>query len=63
MSIVEQVLEAAELGVNMVHLHARDMETGEPTYKKEVYAEIISRIRKKDKNLVLCVSTSDRVHT
>jgi uncharacterized protein (DUF849 family) len=58
--IVEQVLEAAELGVNMVHLHAREPDTGLPTYKKEVYAEIISGIRKKNKDLVLCVSTSGR---
>ncbi len=58
--IIEQVLEAAGLGVNMVHLHARDLETGEPTYKKEIYGEIISGIRKKNKDLVLCVSTSGR---
>ena len=58
--IVAQVLEAAEVGVNMIHLHARDYETGAPTYKKEVYSEIISGIRKKNKDLVLCVSTSGR---
>ena len=48
--IISQVLEAAELGVNMVHLHARDHDTGEPTYKKEMYGEIISGIRKHNKN-------------
>ena len=58
--IVEQVLEATELGANMVHLHARDPETGQPTYKKEVYADIIRGIRNKNKALVLCVSTSGR---
>lgn len=58
--IVTQVLEAAEERVNMVHLHARDYETGVPTYKKEVYSEIISGIRKVNKDLVLCVSTSGR---
>jgi uncharacterized protein (DUF849 family) len=58
--IVEQILEAAELGANMIHIHARDKETGEPTYKKEIYAEIIGGIRKKNKDLVLCVSTSGR---
>ena len=58
--IVEQVLEAAELGANMVHLHARDPETGQPTYKKEVYGDIIRGIRNKNKTLVLCVSTSGR---
>lgn len=29
--IVEQVLEVVNLGVNMVHIHARDKESGEPT--------------------------------
>lgn len=58
--IIEQVLEVSELGVNMVHLHAREIETGLPTYKKEIYAEIISGIRKNSKDLVLCVSTSGR---
>ncbi len=58
--IVEQVLEVAELGVNMVHLHAREFETGLPTYKKDIYAEIISGIRKKNNHLILCVSTSGR---
>jgi 3-keto-5-aminohexanoate cleavage enzyme len=58
--IVEQVLEAADLGANMIHLHARDPVSGKPTYKKEVYAEIIAGIRAKNKELVLCVSTSGR---
>ena len=58
--IVEQVLEVAEIGVNMVHLHAREIDSEEPTYRKEVYAEIIGGIRKHNKDLVLCVSTSGR---
>lgn len=58
--IIGEVLNAVNLGVNMVHLHARDAATGEPTYKKEIYAEIIRGIRKKEKDLVLCVSTSGR---
>jgi 3-keto-5-aminohexanoate cleavage enzyme len=58
--IVNQVLEVAELGVNMVHLHAREPDTGLPTYKRDIYAEIINGIRKKNKDIVLCVSTSGR---
>ena len=60
--ITQQVLEVADLGVNMVHLHVRESDSGKPTYKKELYAEIINAIRKKDKNLILCVSTSGRYH-
>jgi len=58
--IVEQVLDVADLGVNMVHLHAREPDTGKPTYKKEIYAEFIKGIRKKNKDLILGVSTSGR---
>jgi 3-keto-5-aminohexanoate cleavage enzyme len=58
--IIAQVLEAAELGANMIHLHARDPDNGIPTYKKEIYAEIIAGIRSRHKDLVLCVSTSGR---
>ena len=58
--IVEQVLEAAEIGITAVHLHARDPETGMPTYKADVYGEMIAGIRKYRPDLVLCVSTSGR---
>jgi 3-keto-5-aminohexanoate cleavage enzyme len=58
--IVEDILTAVEIGVNMVHLHARDSETEQPAYQKEIYAEIISGIRKHSKDLVITVSTSGR---
>ena len=58
--VIEDVLTVAKLGVSMVHLHARDSITGEPTYKKEVYGEIIRGIRKHNKDLILGVSTSGR---
>ena len=32
--VIEDVLAASKLGVSMVHLHARILKTGEPTYKK-----------------------------
>jgi 3-keto-5-aminohexanoate cleavage enzyme len=59
--IVEQVNELASLGVNMVHLHAREPDTGLPSHKKEIYARIIAGIREKNPDLVLCVSTSGRI--
>jgi 3-keto-5-aminohexanoate cleavage enzyme len=58
--IVEQVLEVAGFGVNMVHLHARDHVTGDPTYKKEYYADIIRPIRAVYPDLVIGVTTSGR---
>jgi 3-keto-5-aminohexanoate cleavage enzyme len=58
--IVHEVLEATKLGVNMVHLHARDPLNGEPAYQKEFYGHIISEIRKENSDIVLGVSTSGR---
>lgn len=58
--IVEDVHRAYELGITLAHLHARDEITGVPTYKKEVYAEIISGIRKYAPDLVICTSLSGR---
>jgi uncharacterized protein (DUF849 family) len=58
--IVEDVHAAVEIGITMVHLHARDEKTGEPTYRQEVYRNIIEGIRKISKDLVVGVSLSGR---
>ena len=58
--IVEDVHRASEIGITMVHLHARDPKTGIPTYDKTIYAGIIEGIRKYAPELVLCVSLSGR---
>ena len=58
--IVKDVENAYKLGISMVHLHARDSENEEPSYKKEIYAQIISEIRVFAPDLVICVSTSGR---
>ena len=57
--IIDDVLEAYDQGITMVHLHARD-ELGKPTHKKELYAKIIGGIRKYAKDLVIGVSLSGR---
>lgn len=58
--IAEQVLEAAELGVTSVHLHARRPD-GSPAWEVDYYEDIISRIRRDDSDLVICVTTSGRL--
>ena len=58
--IIEQVLDACELGVNMVHLHARHVADGKSAYEKEIYGEIVSGIRRRNRDVVLGVSTSGR---
>ena len=58
--IVEDVHKAVEIGLTMVHLHARDESTGVPTYKAKIYGDIIAGIRSFSKDLVICVSLSGR---
>lgn len=57
--IIEQVHEAFELGITLVHLHAREID-GTPTYKKSIYSNIINGIRKYCPKLVICTSLSGR---
>jgi len=58
--IVEDVHKAVEIGITMVHLHARDERTGRPTHSTETYGSIIAGIRRFDEELVIGVSLSGR---
>jgi uncharacterized protein (DUF849 family) len=58
--IIDDIHSTWELGITKVHLHARDTVTENPTYKKEIYGEIIEGIRKFAPRLVICVSLSGR---
>jgi len=58
--IIEEVHEANELGISIVHLHARDEITLENTYKKEVYQKIIEGIKMHCPDLLICVSLTGR---
>ena len=57
---IEDVHQAVEVGITMVHLHARDETTGEPTYKAELYDRLIAGIRRFAPELIICVSLSGR---
>ncbi|UCD51577.1 MAG: 3-keto-5-aminohexanoate cleavage protein [Phycisphaerales bacterium] len=58
--IIEDVHRAVEIGITMVHLHARDEATGEPSYEAATYEKIIAGIRSFSQDLVICVSLSGR---
>jgi 3-keto-5-aminohexanoate cleavage enzyme len=58
--IIDSVHEANELGISIVHLHARDEVTLENTYKKEVYQRIIEGIKIYCPELLICVSLTGR---
>lgn len=57
--IIEEVHNANEVGISIVHLHARDEETNN-TYKKDVYQKIIEGIKKYCPDLLICVSLTGR---
>jgi uncharacterized protein (DUF849 family) len=48
-------------GASTVHIHARGVD-GEPAVDPSIYADIIGRLRAVSSDIVICVSTSGRVH-
>jgi len=57
--IAEDCARCRELGVSVVHLHARE-EDGTPTHRKDAYARIITAVRERAPDLVIVVSCSGR---
>lgn len=57
--IAADVKRCRDAGASIVHLHARD-ESGAPTYRKGIYAEVLRGVRAACPDVVLCVSTSGR---
>jgi uncharacterized protein (DUF849 family) len=59
--IVADVLACAKLGASMAHIHARDVE-GVPTYRPELFRDIISEIRRQNREIILTATTSGRTY-
>lgn len=55
--IANSALECADAGAAIVHLHARDPDSGGPSMKFEHYQEIVERIRAKNTDLLLNLTT------
>ena len=58
--IAEDAARCREAGAAIVHLHAREAD-GTPTWRADVYAEIIGKVRERCPDVVVCVSTSGRL--
>jgi uncharacterized protein (DUF849 family) len=58
--VVTDVLECAEAGATVFHLHARD-EQGRPVHRPDLYMSMIEGIRSSRPDVVLGVTTSSRV--
>jgi uncharacterized protein (DUF849 family) len=59
--IADDAARCVALGAGIVHLHARDESTGQPTHRREVFARLIGAIRERCPEVVICVSLSGRV--
>lgn len=55
--IANSALEAAEAGAAVAHIHVRDPETGRPSMKLEFYQDVVERIKSKNKDLILNLTT------
>jgi uncharacterized protein (DUF849 family) len=57
--ILDDVARCRELGVSIVHVHARD-ERGVPTHRSDYFAPIVEGIRRIGPDLIVCVTCSGR---
>jgi uncharacterized protein (DUF849 family) len=55
--IADSALEAAEAGAAIAHIHVRDPETGRPSMEIELYREVMDRIRSRNRDLIINLTT------
>src|SRR5437868_10800336 len=55
--IAEAALEAAEAGAAVAHIHVRDPETGRPSMSLDYYADVVARIRARNRSLIINLTT------
>lgn len=55
--IAESSLGAAEAGAAIVHIHVRDPKTGAPSMEIDHYREVIDRIRAKNREVIINLTT------
>jgi len=57
--IVRSALEAAAAGAAILHLHARDPETGKGSMRLELYREIVEGIRARNTDVIINLTTGE----
>ena len=55
--IADNAIGAAEAGAAVVHIHARNPENGMPSPELSLFKDIIDRIRDKNKDVIICITT------
>ncbi|KMO36096.1 NADPH:quinone reductase [Methylobacterium tarhaniae] len=56
-AIAQSALEAAAAGAAIVHIHVRDPQTAKPSMELALYREVVERIREKNADVVLNLTT------
>ena len=57
--IADDAVSCLVAGVSIIHLHARESD-GSPTYRSDIYRDVIMRVRERCPDIIICVSTSGR---
>lgn len=55
--IASECLAAAEAGAAQVHIHVRDPATGRPSMEVELYRDVVDRIRRANRDLIINLTT------
>lgn len=55
--IADECLAAAAAGAAAVHIHVRDPGTGKPSMEVELYRDVVDRIRRADRELIINLTT------
>ncbi len=55
--IADECLAAAEAGAAIVHIHVRDPSTGKASMEADLYAQVVSRIRSRNADLIINLTT------
>ena len=55
--IAQNALDAADAGAAIVHIHARNPETGQPSPDLNIYRQILDQVRAKNNDVIICLTT------
>ena len=55
--IAQAAIDAANAGAASVHIHARNPENGMPSSNIEHFREIVTKIRSRNKDVIICITT------
>src|SRR5271170_2704859 len=55
--IADACLDAAKAGAAVAHIHVRDPATGRPSMELALYQEVVERIRARNEELILNLTT------